>query len=234
MNPAFFLDESGLHADAFTKFDWLEHAFGTRNTPWPDPLVTVKQVHSVIVEPHRRGTGCIAEADGITSVLAGIALGVKTADCLPVLIVDPQNRAVAAVHAGWRGVAGAIALCAIAQLRERFGSHAGELQIAIGPGIGPCCFEVGPEVAEKFGREGRVKIDLSAFLSRQLASSGIPEGNIHSARLCTVCHPQLFHSFRRDGETAGRMMSVVGIKKEPRALFQGRAAGETAGSNVKS
>ena len=218
MNPAFFLDESGFHATAFTQFDWLEHAFGTRNTPRPDPLVTVKQVHSVIVEPHQGGVGCIAEADGITTRLAGPLLGVKTADCLPVLIIDPQNQAVAAVHAGWRGVAGGIVPLAIGQLRERFGSDAGELQIAIGPGIGPCCFEVGPEVAEKFGRQGRVKIDLAAFLSSHLISSGVAEQNIHSAGLCTVCHPKWFHSFRRDGEPAGRMMSVVGIKKSAARL----------------
>ena len=213
MSPEFFLDASGFHAHAFMKFDWLEHAFGTRETPWPELLITVKQIHSMIVEPHEGGAGCIGEADGITTRLAGLPLGVKTADCLPVLIVDPQNRAVAAVHAGWRGVVGGIVPLAVTQLRERFGSEAGELQIAIGPGIGPCCFEVGPEVSEKFGRHGRVKIDLSAFLSRQLVSSGVAEQNIHSAGLCTVCHPEWFHSFRRDGQAAGRMMSVVGIKK---------------------
>ncbi len=103
MNPQFFEDERGFHARPLTAFEWLEHAFGTRHSPWPEPLVTVKQIHSVTVAAHTGEVGCIGEADAITTDIPGTTVGVKTADCLPVLIADPVHRAVAAVHAGLAG-----------------------------------------------------------------------------------------------------------------------------------
>ena len=214
MDGNFFLDEQGLRARPLLQFDWLDHNFGTRHSAIPEPIATVKQIHSVLIQPHVGGAGCLAEADAITSNTAGVPLGVKTADCLPVLVVDPEHRAIAAIHAGWRGVAGGIVPLAIQQMRERFDSVPSQLVIAIGPGIGACCFEVGPEVAVEFGRRGRSHVDLIESVWRQLSPAGVTQRNVYSSGLCTVCNPALFHSFRRDREAAGRMMSVIGIKKD--------------------
>ena len=211
MAAGFFLDAEGYHAPALSEFAWLMHAFGTRHTVPPASLATVKQVHSVEIAAHVGGAGVIAEADGITSNFAGVPLGIKTADCLPILLVDPRHRAIAAVHAGWRGVAGNIVARAIVQMSSRFGSAPEDLIAAVGPGIGECCFEVGPEVAVQFGREGRVRIDLTEVVKGQFAKCGVPCDQVHAAGLCTVCDAGRFHSFRRDGAAAGRMMSVIGI-----------------------
>ena len=211
MASDFVLDADGYHAPALSEFAWLTHAFGTRHTVAPDALVTVKQVHSVEIAPHHGCAGVVAEADGITSNHAGVPLGIKTADCLPILLVDPRHRAIAAVHAGWRGVAGDIVTQAIVQMQSRFGSAPKDLVAAIGPAIGECCFEVGPEVAVQFGREGRVRIDLTGVVKEQFAQCGVPAHQVHLAGLCTVCDAERFHSFRRDGAAAGRMMSVIGI-----------------------
>lgn len=190
-------------------FDWLRCGFGTRDSGLPQGAVaSVQQIHSSKVV--RADTaGVQGQADGLISNTAGLLLAIRTADCFPVLLADPQNRAVAAVHAGWRGVAGGIVPVAIDAMRAAFGTRASDVHIAIGPGIGPCCFEVGPEVALQFGREGRVKLDLAGEIARQ---SGVPQEQVHLAHLCTFCDPVQFHSYRRDGAAAGRMTSYIGIR----------------------
>ena len=109
-------------------------------------LATAKQIHSdrvLLVE----SPGPQGEGDALISNLPGVGLAIRTADCLPILIADPRNRAVAAIHAGWRGVVSEIASKTIHAMCHRFDSRPEDLVVAIGPGIGPCCFEVGPEVA---------------------------------------------------------------------------------------
>jgi len=100
-------------------------------------------------------------------------VAVKTADCIPLLLVDPGHRAVAAVHAGWRGTVAGIAQSAVAALGAHFGSLAGDLRAAIGPAIGKCCYEVGAEVAAQFGMDGRAHIDLAETVRRQLEAAGV-------------------------------------------------------------
>jgi len=149
----------------------------------------------------------------------GSLVAVKTADCVPVLIVDPVHRAVAAVHAGWRGTARNIASRAIEEMANRFASRPEDLHIAIGPGIGKCCYEVGPEVAAEFVKYDPalrnltqpVHLDLGGINRLQAATLGVPAGQIYTAGICTMCN-QDFHSFRRDKQRAGRMLSVVGIR----------------------
>lgn len=190
-------------------FDWLRYGFGTRDSALPDgAAASVQQIHSSKVV-RADAAGVQGEADGLISNTAGLLLAIRTADCFPVLLADPQNRAVAAVHAGWRGVAGGIVPVAIDAMRVAFGTRPSDLHIVIGPGIGPCCFEVGPEVAVQFGREGRVKLDLAREIARQ---SGVPDDQVHLAHLCTFCDPVQFHSYRRDGAAAGRMTSYIGIR----------------------
>jgi YfiH family protein len=194
---------------------WLEHGFGTRlSAGWPGKagLASAKQIHSdrvLLVE----SSGPQGEGDALISNRPGIALTIRTADCLPILIADPRNRAVAAVHAGWRGVVSEIASKAIHALCQRFDSKPEDLIVAIGPGIGPCCFEVGPEVAVQFQLSGRTKVDLIETTCRQLGRNGVNPGQISASRLCSCCGPEFFESYRRDREAAGRMIAMIGVGK---------------------
>ena len=203
------------------RFPWLEHGFGTRlSSGWllvSNNLATVKQIHSdqvlVVESPGPQGAG-----DALISHMPGICLAVRTADCLPVLIADPRNRAVAAIHAGWRGVVSEIAPKAIQAMRRQFGSRPEDLVIAIGPGIGPCCFEVGTEVAVQFASffpemdlSGRTKLDLVETMCRQLGRNGVNPGQISKSGMCTLCDPELFESYRRDRDASGRMTAMIAL-----------------------
>ena len=206
-------DEYGYHSPVLLAFDWLFHAFGTLDSVSPSwPVATARQVHGATVL-HAGGAGVQGEADGLITDTPGLLLGIRTADCFPVLIADPEHRAIAAVHAGWRGVAAGIVPAALSGMRRNFGSVSKNLEVAIGPGIGPCCFEVGPEVAVQFGREGRVHLDLETEIARQCRDSGVPDQQVNAAHLCTFCDPREFHSFRHQGLAAGRMISVIGVLK---------------------
>lgn len=204
------------------ELDWLEHAFGTRHAgPDQAGLVTVQQVHSARVAAADGRHGRIAEADALIARLPGARVGVRTADCLPILLADERLRAVAAVHAGWRGTLGGIARRAVEALAEAFGSRPEDLHAAIGPGIGRCCFEVGPEVAEQFAPlfperkdlSRRTRLDLAEANRRQLAAAGVLPGRIYCGAPCTVCMVEDFHSWRRDRDKAGRMISAAGIRE---------------------
>jgi YfiH family protein len=153
----------------------------------------------------------LGEGDALLENRPGSVVAVKTADCIPLLLVDDHHRAVAAVHAGWRGTVARIASGAVAAMRSQYGTDPEDLHAAIGPGIGKCCYEVGPEVAEQFGEQGRAHIDLAEANRRQLVAAGVTPGRIYASNLCTMCRPEEFHSFRRDREAAGRLHSFAGI-----------------------
>jgi polyphenol oxidase len=216
-NVAFYRDLQGIYR--VTELDavpWLVHGFGTRDSDIParfDRLATLKQVHSADCIAAEGRTGILGEGDALLENTPGAVVAVKTADCIPLLLVDEAHRAVAAVHAGWRGTSAHIARGAVEAMRTRFGTAPEELHAALGPGIGACCFEVGPEVAKRFGREGRVHIDLEAENRRQLLDAGVTGRRIYASNLCTMCGAGEFHSFRRDRERAGRMYSFTGVKR---------------------
>jgi YfiH family protein len=195
---------------------WLSHAFGTRNSASLDSqtaVASLKQIHSNLVWATNGQGGCLGEGDALISREPGLILSIRTADCLPILIADPVGRAVAAVHAGWRGTVSQIATRTVEKMAAEFGSEAQNLQVAIGPGILKCCFEVGPEVAAQFGgpTEGKSKVDLVEANTRQLIDTGIPALHIEAIGLCTFCNAGEFHSFRRDAGP-GRMVSWIGIR----------------------
>lgn len=197
---------------------WVQHGFGTRlSTGWPNTtgLATAKQIHSnrVLLV---KSPGPQDEGDAMISNVPGIALSIRTADCLPILIADPRNRAVAAIHAGWRGVVSEIAPKTMEAMSVQFDSKPEELVIAIGPGIGACCFEVGPDVAVQFQLSGRSKIDLVETVCRQLGRNGVTARQINAAKLCSKCNPELFESYRRDREAAGRMVAVIRLAEDIR------------------
>jgi polyphenol oxidase len=165
-------------------------------------------------------------ADALITNVPGVAVGVRTADCTPILLFDPKSKAVAAIHAGWRGTILDIVGATIEAMRRAYQIEAGDLIAAIGPCIGPCCFEVGPEVVEAFAAKlpevswrgpgrvnGKPTIDLYAANEAFLRGAGVTQ--IDTLRVCTMCDPaQRFFSFRRDGEKSGRHLSIIRVKSE--------------------
>ncbi len=211
----FYPDSHTYRVPEFDRYDWLIHGFGTRHADVPARfanLATVKQIHSADCVAAEGRTGILGRADALLEDSPGSVVAVKTADCIPILLVDSRRRAVAAVHAGWRGTAARIAQHAIDSMRARFGTDPADLEAAIGPGIGACCYEVGPEVAEQFGGQGRGRLDLPAINRGQLAEAGVTPGRIYASNLCTMCLPGEFHSFRRDKDAAGRLYSFIGVR----------------------
>jgi YfiH family protein len=155
------------------------------------------------------------QADALVSRQPGIAIAVRTADCVPVLIGDTVSGAVAAVHAGWRGVVAGVIVEAVAALEAK---DPAALIAAIGPSIGPCCFEVDQDVALSIAQAGgdgivikrggeKPHVDLWRAIEHQLRSAGISSVNTVSA--CTTCDHARFFSYRRDGSRSGRMLSVI-------------------------
>ena len=234
------LDEIGSIRHAFTT---REGGLGGRNSgirmpdDWQrvaesfsidgDRVVTVRQVHGddiVVVNERNFRDVRPRQADGMITADRGIALGVETADCVPVLLFDPTVPAAGAVHAGWRSTVKQIVRKAVQRMQHEFGSDPSQMLAAIGPAIGPECYEVdepvmGPvreaflfwkDVAVSRGND-RWSLDLVKANKLELESSGLKGRNIHALGICTACHPDRFYSFRREGRT-GRMLSVIMIK----------------------
>jgi len=172
-------------------------------------MASLKQVHSSIVHVADR-IGLIGEGDALITNQPGIGVSVRTADCLPILLVDSRRRVVAAVHAGWRGTAAGIVSGTIREMSVRFGTEPAEIFAAIGPGIGECCYQVGADVAEQFGKQAG-HLDLVDLNRRQLMSSGVDSAHVDLLNVCTFCDVARFHSYRRDKERAGRMVSYIRI-----------------------
>jgi YfiH family protein len=182
-------------------------------------LLLLRQVHGAAVA--EAPWDHPPEADAACAAAPGLLLGIQTADCLPVLLVDTRRRIVAAAHAGWRGTAAGIAARAVEALRAR-GSAPADLVAALGPGIGSCCYEVGDELREAFGAAGadffrpgphrRPYLDVRAANVRQLLDAGLRPEAIHHIDECTRCRPADYHSYRRDGRGTGRMISFVGFE----------------------
>lgn len=194
---------------------WLLHGFGTRHADipaWFANLATVKQVHSAVCVVAEGRSGVLEQADALLEDRPGSVIAIKTADCIPILLVDERHRAVAAVHAGWRGTVARIAPAAVEAMGRRFATDPHDLHAAIGPGIGQCCYEVGPEVAVQFGEQGRAHISLPDANRTQLLEAGVTPERIYASNLCTMCLAEEFHSFRRDGQAAGRLYSFAGIR----------------------
>jgi YfiH family protein len=190
-----------------------------------------------VVEEKLRGAGASSDApalpgvDALVTDVPGLVLAGCFADCVPVYIVDGEHGAVGLAHAGWRGTAGRVAQVTFETMRLRYGSRGSRCVALVGPAIGPCCYQVGEDVAAGFrdheywpevatgGPAGRWWLDLAGANRRQLAQLGIAA--IHQAGLCTSCHSQFF-SHRRDHGRSGRMMALLGVRA---------GAGKTSGGN---
>lgn len=202
----------------------------------PERLARVKQVHGREVRVLARGgvDGNLAhtpEADAIVGGEPGTALAVVVADCVPVLLADARAGVAAAVHAGWRGTAAGVVRAAIARMRD-LGARPEHIVAAIGPSIGPCCYEVGDELVDAFlaagharadverwfhraphpeRAEGALRLDVARANADQLEASGVSADRIHACGLCTKTHCAIFDSYRADGPEAGRMAAVIAV-----------------------
>lgn len=198
-----------IRSAIFSPIPWLEHGFGTREAPVSqEGMAGMKQVHSArcLIADNE---GCVGEGDALVTRCPGLAVSVRTADCFPILLADLEHRAVAAVHAGWRGTADEIVCRTLDTMRAEFDTSPDQMVAAIGPGIGECCYQVGEEVARRFGLNHAGRIDLAAANRAQLISAGVPPDQIDTLGLCTFCDPARFDSYRRDKEQAGRMVSYI-------------------------
>jgi YfiH family protein len=173
-------------------------------------LCASRQVHGTTVRRVRSedgsgGAALALDADGHATTLRGVGVMVLVADCLPVLLAS--DGAVAALHAGWRGLAAGVLEEGVRAVRELGGD--GELVALVGPGAGPCCYEVGEEVHAAFGGVGRVgahNIDLAALAQERLATAGV--GTVQRVGICTICDARLY-SHRREGARAGRQGGIA-------------------------
>jgi polyphenol oxidase len=196
---------------------------------WQDHGADVRVVQTEAeVRPQVGVHGDPIHCDALVSIVRGILLGVKTADCVPILIGDPRMGAFAAVHAGWRGTLAAIVTNALTRMTRDYGTKAKDVRVAIGPAAAACCYEVGSEVISAFRkrfpdgdqlftstRDGHAFIDLLKANRNQLIELGVEADRIHTSPLCTMCRPDLFFSYRREKilqGRVGRLMAVIGTK----------------------
>lgn len=192
-----------------------------------DPLavVSVKQVHGtdalLVDRPIQEGTTFIGGWDAVITNQPRVLVTVRTADCVPILLHDPIHGIVAAVHSGWRGSVGGILAKTLQRMQQEFGSRAGSVQMAIGPSAGFCCYEVDEPVLKPLQsysfwksvvREtgaGRALLDLREFVRRQALAAGVTEQHIWTVTQCTICRPDLFFSYRREGVVKDTMASGI-------------------------
>ena len=189
-------------------------------------LVRMRQVHGAAV--FDKGSDprflCASssdwpEADVAVTGEQDVAVSVRAADCVPILLSDRKTGAVSAVHAGWQGTAEGAAMAAIRAMTSRYGTNPRDVIAAVGPSIGPCCYEVGQELAGRFAAhpeastwfigDAKPHLDLWRATRDQLARAGVPPQQINVCALCTFDHPALFHSYRRDGAKAWRLVAAI-------------------------
>jgi YfiH family protein len=226
-----------MKASSFaTAEEGVEHFFGTKqfrvdvrpgDTVPPDPLpldchrpsawLSVKQVHGtdvlVIDRPVQTGETFHGGWDALVTNQPDVAVTVRTADCVPVLLYDPEHRVVAAIHAGWRGAVAGIVPKTITALAARFGSRAASLKMAIGPVLAKlreALTDWTVVVSRKTG-PNRALVDLRELVRRQAMLDGLMEDHIAEVDTCTICYPDRFYSYRREGVVKDTMVSGIAL-----------------------
>ncbi|MBI2827828.1 MAG: polyphenol oxidase family protein [Acidobacteria bacterium] len=212
-------------------------------------VVTSNQVHGRDVATSRRGLPRALvrqDADVLVSDDPDVAIAVRAADCVPLLVADSSTGAVAAVHAGWRGTAAGAAAAGVQALRRAFGAKPEHLVAAIGPSIGPCCYEVGSDLVDAFAAAGyarhviqrwfasrpprrdaarrglqpqartSLRLDVAGANRDQLMLEGVPEGKIYACGLCAAMHLDVLTSYRAEKEKAGRLAAVIRARADSR------------------
>jgi YfiH family protein len=202
----------------------VEEAFGI-----PDGrLILMRQVHGDRIRvldgdgPLPEG---LPECDGLITGRPEVALGIRTADCVPLFFVDRVRRVIGAAHAGWRGTARGIAAAMVETLAGRFSSRREDLLAVIGPAIGPCCYQVDAPVFAAFSampgaglffrpcrEKDRWMVDLALANRLQIGEAGVPSENIFASGLCTACRQDLFFSHRAGGGRSGRQINLLMLR----------------------
>lgn len=163
--------------------------------------------------------GVYPNCDGLITSVPQVYLTVVVADCVPVLVYDSQKKVVSSIHAGWRGVSCGIVRKAIGIMRNEFQSTPESLWCFLGPCAGVCCYEVGIDVASHFKenvlstRNRKLYLNLKEAVRQQLLSEGVIGENIEIHPDCTICKPEVYYSYRREKEKAGRMIAFIGMKE---------------------
>jgi hypothetical protein len=200
----------------------------------PGGIVVGGQVHGTRVRPvgpADRGRGaldpgtCIPDSDGLVTADPGVFLLTVSADCPLIAVLAPPDRGVALAHSGWRGVAGSMPVAAVEALARATGARPAEMVAAVGPAIGPCCYQVGDDVVARLpaaarpaarrdpGGDGKHRLDLALAIRRLLEGAGLRPERIETSPLCSCCGPDRFFSYRRDGALTGRIAMVAGIRQ---------------------
>ena len=218
-----------LQLSAAADWEQIAQAVGARHA------AGLTQVHGNAVVVIRRGAAAPEgrpNADVLVSDDPAVAIAVRAADCVPLLLADAKNGAVGAVHAGWRGTAAGAARAALDAMRREFATDPADVVAAIGPSIGPCCYEVGSELVDAFAAAGharhlidrwflarppargtterpRLRLDVAGANHDQLILAGVDEKNVHVAALCTAMHLDVLTSFRAEQANAGRLAGVI-------------------------
>ena len=188
----------------------------------PERLFQTSQVHGTdvrVIEPSDDRLRVLHEhADALVASDPSVAIGIRTADCVPILLHEATTNTVAAVHAGWRGVVAGVVSASLAHLAIRARGASG-IVAAIGPSIGPCCFEVSDDVAQALESaapgdvvlrdKSKPHVDLRRAVRLQLCALGVGDGNIEDVPGCTRCDGERFFSHRRDGARSGRLIAAI-------------------------
>jgi YfiH family protein len=240
----------------------IVHGFGTRQggerkpsrTDWRGkavqveediyPLLSLRQVHGdriVLFEGNGQKIDEVRRLEGdiLLTRTTGIALGVFTADCLPIFFYDPIQGVIGIVHAGWRGTALGVAGKALEKMRETFGCKKSDILAALGPCIGPCCYEVDGPVKNAFTfggfpwnlisvSRGQEKwlLDLHQANLYLLENHGVSRANIQVLKICTFCHGDAFYSYRNADKTGGRQLNFIALRKKQAAALAGYRQGK--------
>jgi YfiH family protein len=191
-------------------------------------MLSVKQVHgtdALVVDRALTSTDqFVGGWDALITDQPGVTVAVRTADCVPILVHDPKRRVVAAIHAGWRGAVAGILPKTLALLRSCFGSRPEQVRISIGPSVGVCCYEVDEPVLDRlrqgfldwgkvvqYRNGGKVNLDLKSLVKEQALAHGVNTQAVTTVNLCTMCHEDMFFSYRREGKVNGTMISAIGL-----------------------
>ncbi len=192
----------------------------------PQRLVGAEQVHGAgvaVVGPADAGRPPIPATDGLVTAEAGLFLFVQVADCYPVVVFDGRQRVVGLAHCGWRGTLQGLPAKLVGTMLRTFGSQPADLWAVVGPGIGPCCYEVGPDVVGAArlslprpqealrSRENRTFLNLPAAIGQWLEATGLAPDRVSHCGLCTACRTDIFYSHRVEGGLTGRFWAVAGF-----------------------
>lgn len=210
---------SGLRSELLQGYG-VRHGFGTRDAQLPPGVVRPVQVHGTEVMSVREVSMDPIDADAVVSDRSGVAVGIVTADCVPVLLASTDGAVVGAIHAGWRGLAAGILARGVAAAAALRGDS---LVACVGPAAGGCCYEVDAPVLDALGaahpaalpahvrasRPGHAWLDLAGVARDALVALGLEEAQVERIAACTICDAERFHSYRRDGASAGRLVHWI-------------------------